>query len=62
MAKQWMDYIVLLQRIDFKIFESEEFGSVRIVEVDRKPYFVGNDVAKALGFTEIAASGNECIR
>ena len=33
-----------------QIFNSEEFGEVRTVEIDRKPYFVANDVARALGY------------
>lgn len=35
---------------ELQIFNSEEFGEVRTVEIDRKPYFVANDVAKALGY------------
>ena len=35
---------------DLKIFENSEFGQVRTVEVDGKPYFVASDVAKALGY------------
>lgn len=33
-----------------KIFNSEEFGEIRTVEIDGKPYFVANDVARALGY------------
>ena len=33
------------------IFENSEFGSIRTVEIDRKPYFVGKDVANALGYS-----------
>lgn len=32
------------------IFENKEFGRVRTVLVDNKPYFVANDVAKSLGY------------
>lgn len=39
---------------DLQIFENEEFGKVRTVDVDGKPYFVGSDVAKALGYVETA--------
>lgn len=35
---------------ELQIFNSEEFGEVRTVEIDRKPYFVANDVARALGY------------
>lgn len=34
-----------------QIFNSEEFGEIRTTEIDGKPYFVGTDVAKALGYS-----------
>ena len=33
-----------------KIFEREEFGTVRVVDVNGEPWFVARDVAKALGY------------
>lgn len=36
---------------ELQIFNSEEFGEVRTIEIDGKPYFVGTDVAKALGYS-----------
>lgn len=39
---------------ELKIFKNPEFGSVRTVEIDGKPYFVANDVAKALGYSNIS--------
>lgn len=33
-----------------QIFNSEEFGQVRTVEINGNPYFVANDVARALGY------------
>ena len=35
---------------DIQVFNSPEFGEIRTVEIDGKPYFVGADVAKALGY------------
>lgn len=35
---------------ELQIFNSEEFGEIRTVEIDGKPYFVANDVARALGY------------
>lgn len=35
---------------DLKIFEKEEFGQVRCLEIDNEPWFVGRDVAEALGY------------
>lgn len=37
---------------ELQIFNSPEFGDIRTVEIDGKPYFVGNDVAKALGYAK----------
>lgn len=39
---------------ELMIFSNEEFGEVRTVEINGKPYFVANDVAKALGYVETA--------
>lgn len=36
---------------EIKIFENQEFGKVRALEIDGKPYFLGKDVADALGYT-----------
>lgn len=35
---------------ELQIFNSTEFGDIRTVEIDGKPYFVGSDIAKALGY------------
>lgn len=35
-----------------KIFENEEFGSVRTMEINGEPYFVGKDVAEILGYSK----------
>lgn len=37
---------------DLQIFKNAEFGEIRTVEIEGKPYFVGNDVAKALGYVK----------
>lgn len=37
---------------ELQIFNSEEFGDIRTAEIDGKPYFVGTDVAKALGYAK----------
>ncbi len=36
---------------DLKIFSSEEFGNIRTVNIGGEPWFVGKDVATALGYT-----------
>ena len=37
---------------NLKIFENAEFGQIRTAEVDGEPWFVGKDVAEALGYAE----------
>lgn len=37
---------------DIKIFENEDFGEIRTVMIDGEPWFVGRDVAKALGYAK----------
>lgn len=34
---------------ELKIFDNEEFGEIRTVVIDGEPWFVGRDVAEALG-------------
>lgn len=33
------------------IFNNEEFGEIRVIEIDNEPWFVGNDVANVLGYS-----------
>lgn len=35
---------------NLQIFNSEEFGDIRTVTIDKEPWFVGKDVATALGY------------
>lgn len=35
---------------ELQIFNSEEFGDIRTVVIDSEPWFVGFDVADALGY------------
>lgn len=37
---------------ELKVFESPTFGQVRTVEIDGEPWFVGKDVAEALGYRD----------
>lgn len=37
---------------ELQIFNSEEFGDIRTVTIDNEPWFVGKDVADALGYAE----------
>lgn len=39
-----------MSQSNVKLFEKEEFGKVRVVMLDEDPWFVGRDVASALGY------------
>ena len=36
---------------EIQVFNNEEFGEIRTITIDGEIYFVGTDVAKALGYT-----------
>lgn len=35
---------------DLQIFKNEEFGEIRSLEINSKPYFIGNEIATILGY------------
>lgn len=37
---------------ELQIFKNEQFGEIRTVEIDGEPWFVGKDVAQALGYAD----------
>ena len=37
---------------EIQIFSSEEFGKIRVIEQNGEPWFVGKDVAEALGYSK----------
>lgn len=39
---------------ELQIFKSAEFGAVRTLVIDGTPYFLGKDVAAALGYTDVS--------
>ena len=39
---------------ELQIFQNEEFGTIRTIEQDGAPWFVGKDVADALGYSNTA--------
>lgn len=46
---------------NLQIFENAEFGQIRTVTIDGGPWFVGKDVAVALGvFKRIKSSNTPC--
>lgn len=44
---------------ELQIFQNEEFGQVRMVDINGKTYFVANDVAKALGYSNPSKATND---
>ena len=47
---------------EVQIFENEEFGRVRTVEIDGRPYFAATDIATALGYTNPNKAVNDHCR
>lgn len=48
---------ILLDQL--QIFNNPEFGQVRVLEKDGQPWFVANDVARALGYTNPSKATND---
>lgn len=47
---------------EMKIFNNEEFGNIRTVTIDGEPWFVGKDVAIALGYKDTSdAMKKTCV-
>ena len=46
---------------DLQIFDSPEFGAIRTIEKDGEPWFVGKDVAAALGYKEPTKAAREKV-
>lgn len=45
-----------------EVFKNEQFGEIRTVEVDGKPYFVASDIAKALGYSNTSKAVSDHCR
>lgn len=48
--------LVLDKVIPYTLFNNSEFGTVRILMIDGEPWFVGKDVAEALGYGDTDAA------
>lgn len=46
---------------ELKIFNNPEFGKIRTAEIDGEPWFVGRDVAAALGYKETSKAVREHV-
>lgn len=44
---------------NIEIFKNNEFGEIRTLEINGKPYFVANDIAKALGYANPSKATND---
>jgi len=44
----------MLMQNTLQVFENKEFGTVRTVSIDGEPWFVGKDVANALGYANVS--------
>lgn len=44
-----------------QIFENAEFGKIRTVVLDGEPWFVGKDVAAALGYSNASKALNDHV-
>lgn len=44
-----------------QVFNNSEFGNIRTLEINGEPYFVGKDVATALGYKETAKAVREHV-
>lgn len=45
-------YTMFTQENSLQVFENPEFGKIRIAAIDGEPWFVGKDVATALGYAD----------
>ena len=39
---------------ELQVFNNEEFGKVRVVEIDNEPWIIGKDVAMILGYSNVS--------
>lgn len=46
---------------NLKIFNNKEFGQVRTLIIDGEPWFVGKDIAEALGYKEPTKAARERV-
>lgn len=46
---------------ELEIFKNEEFGEIRTVTIDGEPWFVGKDIATALGYSNASKALNDHV-
>ena len=47
--------------MELRIFENPEFGEIRTVEVEGEPWFVGKDIAEALGYSDTKSAVSDHV-
>lgn len=52
----------MLKNEKLEVFKDEEFGKIRTLLIDEKPYFCASDVAKALGYSNPNKAVNDHCR
>lgn len=52
----------MLKNEKLEVFNDEEFGKIRTLLIDKKPYFCASDVAKALGYSNPNKAVNDHCR
>lgn len=50
-----------MNNLALKVFDNEQFGSVRTVTKDDQPWFIGTDVARALGYKDPGGAVNKKV-
>ena len=68
MAKYYAKSVIEIQQKgdehmtnQIQVFNNTEFGNIRTLEINGEPYFVGKDVATALGYKETAKAVREHV-
>lgn len=46
---------------DLQIFKNNEFGEIRVLEIENEPWFVGKDVAEILGYENLSRDINRHV-
>lgn len=47
---------------NLQIFNSPDFGQIRTIQQNGEPWFVGKDVAQALGYSQTAKAVREHVK
>ena len=45
-----------MEENELQVFMNERFGTIRSVLIENEPYFVGKDIADALGYSDSSSA------